>query len=108
MRIDLVVASLPREFLIAVGLGVLYQLVTFLLALGGAWIFWWRGSRAIWIGSIVATLALAYPLARWIGLEPSLVLVVLAGTATVVIVRWLVLRTWDRSSRPHCGDTSMV
>jgi hypothetical protein len=82
LRGEVVVASLPREFLISVGLAVLLQFVLYLTVLLGAFIQqagrvtavgrggdekFAQGIRLAIVG--VATAVLAVPLSRWIGFE---------------------------------------
>jgi hypothetical protein len=79
LRTDAVVSSLPREFLISVGLAVLAQFGFYLLFLLGAFIqqvepsvrvggrHVKRAKRIRYVLVLSATLALAIPLSRWIG-----------------------------------------
>lgn len=83
LRTDAVVASLPREFLISVGLAVLAQFGFYLLFLLGAFIQ--QAEASVRVGGrnakrakairyvliLSATLALAIPLSRWIGWESA-------------------------------------
>ena len=65
----MVVATLPREFLVSVGLAVLLQLIIVVAFLLVALWPTREGTRraVILLSATLATAALAFPLARWIG-----------------------------------------
>lgn len=88
LRAEVVVATLPREFLVSVGLAVLLQfiiVVAFLLVAFGP-----REERSavIVLSTTFATAALAYPLMRWIGWWDWWLLLVFAAA----IATWFALR----------------
>jgi hypothetical protein len=83
LRADVVVSALPRNFLVSVGLAVLFQFVIFLALLMAALIQQAHRSTALtpvgrqapwglvirYVIVSLATLVLAWPLSRWIGWE---------------------------------------
>jgi hypothetical protein len=104
---DAVVAVLPREFLISVGLGVTIQLVAFLLALllGFVWQRVDMAMAAAWVG---ATL-LAYPFLR-IATGYGWLLLVAAWVATAFVLSGFILwghRKWG-STREALPIVSLI
>jgi hypothetical protein len=129
LRTDAVVSSLPREFLISVGLSVLVQLVPYLLLLLGAYIQearlpldgdhpnWANVLRASLVGA--ATLILALPTLRWIGWDrwPWLLVAFWLADATAAVL-WLILERFvnkcgrlrfkNRSLRVKAGLLTLI
>jgi hypothetical protein len=90
---EAVVAVLPREFLISVGVGVTVQLVAFLLALSPAFV-WSRVTLVAVASASAGATALAYPFLR-IAAGSEWFLLVAAWFVTAIILTGVIL--WGRS-----------